>query len=304
MPIGDAQAQEDFVSATNALTAAAITTDFAEVAAYFARVDTDGNGQISKAELQAAMAADPAVHRLVLRTALDADQLWELLDTDNSGAITPLEFLKGLGSTTGVGLAAKIAALEDTEASAVRRLSARSADVTTPTDAGDQHHAVIHTTIGGANERESLFHMFQDLDADADGRVSRDELATGVARSPELEQLVADSGLSLTELMNSLDKDGDGTVTIMEFLKGIGLLHQHVKVSEPSSGTSGGSFSCSPLDFHTHLTYTHTHTHTHAHTHARALFKAPLCCSCRLELGAFVQSIALVSHVQTPQLHT
>jgi Ca2+-binding EF-hand superfamily protein len=267
MPIGDAQAHDDFVSATNALTAAAIKADFAEVAAYFARVDTDGNGQISKAVLRAAMAADPAVHRLVLRTTLDADQLWQLIDTENSGAITPLEFLKGLGSTTGVGLAAEIAAVENTEESAGRQQSARSADTTT--DVGDQPHAVIHTTLGGDDTctleskgarappsapRASLFKMFQNLDTDADGRVSRDELATGVARSPDLKQLVADSGLGLTELMHSLDTDGDGTVTIMEFLKGIGLLHQHVKVREPSSGTtseppSGTSLACNHRDF-------------------------------------------------------
>ena len=71
-----------------------------------------------------------------------------------------------------------------------------------------------------AEEMEArLRELFAGIDADADGALSREELATKLRADSDLQQLLEGAGKSAHYVFEQLDADGDGSITVDEFVK-------------------------------------------------------------------------------------
>ena len=64
-----------------------------------------------------------------------------------------------------------------------------------------------------------LRELFTAIDADQNGTLSREELALKLRADTELQQLLADAGKSSHYVFEQLDRDGDGSITVDEFVR-------------------------------------------------------------------------------------
>ena len=95
------------------------------------------------------------------------------------------------------------------------------------------------TPAAPTSRSDALKHLFSQLDADGDGKVSQ----------PEFENALGAGGTNLAQaddVFNKLDKNGDGSVTLGELssaLMGGRGHHGHHRVANPDGANSDGSSS-------------------------------------------------------------
>jgi len=70
----------------------------------------------------------------------------------------------------------------------------------------------IVSQIVSSEELANLRDIFQEIDENGDGKLSREELTKGFSKFPMF------SGVDVDELMNQCDDDGNGYIDYTEFL--------------------------------------------------------------------------------------
>ena len=68
--------------------------------------------------------------------------------------------------------------------------------------------------------------MFSVVDTDGNGALSNKEIQAKMDSDDELKTLVKDAGMNPADLFEELDADGDGSVTMLEFLKLLDVMAQ------------------------------------------------------------------------------
>ena len=80
--------------------------------------------------------------------------------------------------------------------------------------------------------------MFSVVDTDGNGALSNKEIQAKMDSDDELKTLVKDAGMNPADLFEELDADGDGSVTMLEFLKLLDVMAQEER-EKLASGISG-----------------------------------------------------------------
>ena len=145
--------------------------------AVFEKLDTDGSGHLSKAELKVGLLEDESIR--------------DLLGDSVEGALTKFD-LDGDDEITWQEFEEVLCRAKEPDAMDL---------MTQEADANDQL-------------LQSVRALFERLDTDGDGSISRTELREGLAADKEAQQLLGDRELMA---MRRLDLDGDGEITWEEF---------------------------------------------------------------------------------------
>ena len=88
--------------------------------------------------------------------------------------------------------------------------------------------------------RVELAASFALFDTDRDGKISSEELRTGLLSLGGLAGVPAITEMQASELMKALDSDGDGSVSYEEFIQGFRLVDAGPPMPPPSSSSAGG----------------------------------------------------------------
>merc|ERR1740121_2803417 len=154
----------------------------------FGSVDKNTDGLINKAELADALKRDPKLGALIKEAGMDQSFAnLDKLETKTPGCINWDEFQASL----------KAAAVEEV------------------LDTGN-----VAAVELAADEKafQELKKIYEALDSNKDGAVSREELALGLKQDPNINHLIEEAGLN-TEyyVLEQIDDNGDGRITWDEF---------------------------------------------------------------------------------------
>ena len=159
----------------------------APLRAIFDQMDADGNGFISKAELQKKLSQDQEIQTLLESAGGSASYVFEQLDDDGDGKVTWAEF-EGLLSPD----------------------AAAFVDVVAGPTALDEDEAPV-------TEAE-LKALFTSIDKDGTGTISAVELQQKLNADQSVQKLLNRvGGDGKSHVFSQLDEDGDGTITWNEF---------------------------------------------------------------------------------------
>ncbi len=176
---------------------APIINDFKNLLKVFHTMDIDGDGSVSMGEMQVALQR-PEFQRVMDRLGMTDIQLLTRLDRNGDGVITVMEFLDAMGP-----IVDELGLQDD-----VVQLSA---------------HVEIKRKEPLIKDAKNLFKAFQGMDVDGDGAVNREELE-GTVSQPMFARILREAKLDTAELMVRLDANQDNSISIMEFLNGMGKL--------------------------------------------------------------------------------
>jgi len=184
---GEAQAEE--VTAAPVLTeASAEERALVQLKTIFDIIDVNKDGNVSKAELVTALDKDASIGDLIKDAGLNQEyNSMEQLQTSKDGHVTWEEFLANLKE------AAKKEVLETGEVQGIELAA---------------HEKAV----------QQLKKLFDTLDSNKDGAVSRDELAAGMEKDASIGQLIKEADLNPDYyVLEQLDTNEDGKITWDEF---------------------------------------------------------------------------------------
>jgi len=154
----------------------------------FDGIDANDDGSVSKAELTAALDKDACLGALIKEAGLNTSfSVLDSLDTNKDGRVTWDEFHFHL----------KKAAVEEVKAT------------------GD-----LAAAEAPADEKAlaQLKKIFDSMDANKDGTVSKSELSTALKKDDQLEKLISEAGFSANyNTFEQLDTNSDGRIMWQEF---------------------------------------------------------------------------------------
>merc|ERR1719220_1893872 len=153
----------------------------------FDSADANYDGSVCEAELSYALGSNEKLGALIKQAGLNEQlQVLQQLDTNADGRVTWDEFQSHL----------KTAAVEEVK---VR---------------GDVEAVELPA---GEKALKQLRAIFEGADADADGAVSRDELAVALSKDESVQKFFVDAGFRPHSLMEQLDTNGDRRIVFAEF---------------------------------------------------------------------------------------
>jgi len=179
----------------------------------FGKVDSDGDGTVSKTELQALLEAMSG--GTASKAGVSSDEVFSQLDADGDGSLSEAEFDAGRPSGPG------------TEAGGMQATGGMPPPPGGPGGAGG---------AAGASGSSSAT-SYDPLDTNEDGVVSAAERLAGGTSSVEQD--------AITALFNAIDTDGDASISASESKAFIDQLTSQVQsatstqASTPSSDTAG-----------------------------------------------------------------
>ncbi|MCT6718178.1 XopAW family type III secretion system calcium-binding effector [Acidovorax sp. K2F] len=177
----------------------------------FGKVDSDGDGAVSKTELQALLEAMSG--GTASQTGVSSDDVFSQLDTDGDGSLTQAEFDAGRPSGPGAGA-------DD--------MQAMGGMPPPPGGPGGPRGA------GGADAASdsSSATSYDPLDTNEDGKVSAAERLAGGTSTAEQD--------AITALFNAIDTDGDASISASESKAFIDQLTSQVQSTTSTSTESTG----------------------------------------------------------------
>jgi len=154
----------------------------------FDSIDVNKDGNVSKAELVAALEKDASIGDLIKDAGLNQEyNAMDQLQTSKDGHVTWEEFLANLKE------AAKKEVLETGEVKGIELAADEKA-------------------------LQQLRKLYDELDRNKDGAVSREELAAGMEKDADIGQLVKEAGFNPDyNVLEQLDTNEDGKITWDEF---------------------------------------------------------------------------------------
>ncbi|RHY90908.1 hypothetical protein DYB31_000543 [Aphanomyces astaci] len=176
----------------------------------FAHFDSDGDGNVTYAEFDHALAELGIVHE-----AADAEHIHALLDKDKGGTISMTEF-KHLYASKSTATPTPATSKKQPPVVAAN-LESRRASAKAGVEAGGitSHMETLRKLLLRAQAKGVDVHQsFAHFDKDGDGSVSYDEFALAL-KELQLEMKAED----MAPLCNALDKDGSGSISLSEFRK-------------------------------------------------------------------------------------
>ena len=177
----------------------------------FGKLDSDGDGAVSKTELQALLEAMSG--GTASQTGVSSDDVFSQLDTDGDGSLTQAEFDAGRPSGPGAGA-------DD--------MQAMGGMPPPPGGPGGPRGA------GGADAASdsSSATSYDPLDTNEDGKVSAAERLAGGTSTAEQD--------AITALFNAIDTDGDASISASESKAFIDQLTSQVQSTTSTSTESTG----------------------------------------------------------------
>jgi len=156
----------------------------------FDSIDANADGNVSKDELMTALGKDENLGALIKESGLDQDyNALEKLQTSTDGRVTWDEFQANLKK------AAVAEVLKTGNVAAVELAADEKA-------------------------LQQLRKVFDALDSNKDGAVSKDELTAGLAKDESLGQLITEAGFNPEyHVLEDLDSNADGRIAWVEFEK-------------------------------------------------------------------------------------
>lgn len=173
----------------------------------FAEIDQDGDGKVTRRELQVKLKADSTIQDLLVKAGGTADYVMDQLDVDGDGFITYKEFEAMLSA-----------------------------------DANKLAEAVVPGSAAApppeATNIEKLKKLFDSIDSsgNSDGKISREELRAHMSKDDTVVALLVAAGGSKDYVFEQLNADDDNFVTWDEFKEM--LLADPLAGSEPSKAVS------------------------------------------------------------------
>jgi len=154
----------------------------------FDSIDVNKDGNVSKTELVSALEKDPSIGALIKDAGMNQEyNALEQLQTGKDGHVTWEEFLANLKE------AAKKEVLETGEVQGIELAADEKA-------------------------LQQLRKLYDTLDSNKDGSVSREELAAGMQKEAGIEQLIKEAGFNPEYyVLEQLDTNEDGRITWDEF---------------------------------------------------------------------------------------
>jgi len=154
----------------------------------FGSIDANHDGNVSKAELAAALQKDTTIGALIKEAGLNQEyNALEQLQTSKDGHVTWEEFQANLRE------AAKKEVMQGGDVAGIELAADKKA-------------------------LQQLKKLYESLDSNKDGAVSRDELAAGLEKEAGLGQLVQEAGFNSDYyVLEQLDTNEDGKITWDEF---------------------------------------------------------------------------------------
>ncbi len=176
----------------------------------FGKVDSDGDGDgaVSKTELQALLEAMSG--GTASQTGVSSDDVFSQLDTDGDGGLTQAEFDAGRPSGPGAG------------ADGMQAMGGMPPPPGGPRGAGG----------AGAASDSSSATSYDPLDTNEDGKVSAAERLAGGTSTAEQD--------AITALFNAIDTDGDASISASESKVFIDQLTSQVQSTTSTSTESTG----------------------------------------------------------------
>jgi Ca2+-binding EF-hand superfamily protein len=177
----------------------------------FGKVDSDGDGAVSKTELQALLEAMSG--GTASQTGVSSDDVFSQLDTDGDGSLTQAEFDAGRPSGPGAG------------ADGMQAMGGMPPPPGGPRDAGG----------AGAASDSSSATSYDPLDTNEDGKVSAAERLAGGTSTAEQD--------AITALFNAIDTDGDASISASESKAFIDQLTSQVQSTTSTESTGGNDLA-------------------------------------------------------------
>ena len=177
----------------------------------FGKVDSDGDGAVSKTELQALLEAMSG--GTASQTGVSSDDAFSQLDTDGDGSLTQAEFDAGRPSGPGAGTGGM---------QAMGGMPPPPGGPGGPGGAGG----------AGAASDSSSTTSYDPLDTNEDGVVSATERLAGGTSTVEQD--------AITALFNAIDTDGDASISASESKTFIDQLTSQVQSTTSNSTESTG----------------------------------------------------------------
>ena len=171
----------------------------------FGKVDSDGDGAVSKTELQALLEAMSG--GTASQTGVSSDDVFSQLDTDGDGSLTQAEFDAGRPSGPGAG------------ADGMQAMGGMPPPPGGPRGAGG----------AGAASDSSSATSYDPLDTNEDGKVSAAERLAGGTSTAEQD--------AITALFNAIDTDGDASISASESKAFIDQLTSQVQSTTSTEST-------------------------------------------------------------------
>ena len=171
----------------------------------FGKVDSDGDGAVSKTELQALLEAISG--GTASQTGVSSDDVFSQLDTDGDGSLTQAEFDAGRPSGPGAG------------ADGMQAMGGMPPPPGGPRGAGG----------AGAASDSSSATSYDPLDTNEDGKVSAAERLAGGTSTAEQD--------AITALFNAIDTDGDASISASESKAFIDQLTSQVQSTTSTEST-------------------------------------------------------------------
>lgn len=171
----------------------------------FGKVDSDGDGAVSKTELQALLEAMSG--GTASQTGVSSDDVFSQLDTDGDGSLTQAEFDAGRPSGPGAG------------ADDMQAMGGMPPPPGGPRGAGG----------AGAASDSSSATSYDPLDTNEDGKVSAAERLAGGTSTAEQD--------AITALFNAIDTDGDASISASESKAFIDQLTSQVQSTTSTEST-------------------------------------------------------------------
>ena len=151
----------------------------------FNSIDVDGDGAVTKNELQKKLQADSAVQDLLTKAGGAVDYVMEQLDVDGDGIVTWSEF-EAMLSTDASKLAVTVG-------------------------------VAVPVELAEATSLEKLKKLYDAIDTSGDGQVSREELRAHMAKDERVVTLLVQAGGSREYVFEQLNENEDGFVSWDEF---------------------------------------------------------------------------------------
>lgn len=186
----------------------------------FGKVDSDGDGSVSKTELQALLEAMSG--GTASQTGVSSDEVFSQLDADGDGSLSEAEFDAGRPSGAGG------------EAGGMQAMGGMPPPPERPGGPGGAGGAA---GASGSSQATS----YDPLDTNEDGVVSAAERLAGGASSVEQD--------AITALFNAIDTDGDASISTTESQAFIDQLTRQAQSATGSSESGGRTDLARLADF-------------------------------------------------------